>query len=200
MCAALGLIYSAVMYLEQNSVSCWQRCLWRHWFQPGACILMWQNPHNHRECDVLSDACLHLSYAGQFTSLSLSRCLFKWHFPVSSPVNILSWFLWRWSNFLASPPLPQRVVNENHYLAFTHIWTANAVHESYLSSPWSYPWQPLQIYQAQAQVLLVVVRSPVWLIHHLSHFHQFPCVLVPLPVGSTFAIFTVDWWNLSRIC
>jgi len=28
---------------------------------------------------------------------------------------------------------------------------------SYLSSPWSLPWQPLQIYQVQAQVLLVDV-------------------------------------------
>ena len=29
----------------------------------------------------------------------------------------------------------------------------------YLSSPWSLPWQPLQIYQVQAQVFLVDVRS-----------------------------------------
>jgi hypothetical protein len=65
-----------------------------------------------------------------------------------------------------------------------HVWTTNAFHVSYLSSPWSPPWELLQIYQVQVQVLLVHVRSLIWLIHQLFHFHQFPNVQAPLPVAS----------------
>jgi hypothetical protein len=58
------------------------------WFYP----MMTQVPQSHQECKAVSDACLHLSQLGMFTSPSLNMC------PVSNPVIILSWFIIRLSN------------------------------------------------------------------------------------------------------
>ena len=51
-----------------------------------------------RTCEAISVTCFHLSHSGLFSSTSLNRCPFKWQCPVSSPVIILSWFLFRLSN------------------------------------------------------------------------------------------------------
>ena len=64
----------------------------------------------------------------------------------------------------------------------------NASNVSYVSSPLSLYWQPLQIFPVKAQVPLVDERSLVWPIHHPFHFHQFPCVQAPIPVGSCYVL------------
>ena len=61
---------------------------------------------SQRMCVAVSDACLHLSHPGLFTSPSSNRCPFKWQCLVSSPVSILTWFLLRLSN---SPALSAEV-------------------------------------------------------------------------------------------
>jgi hypothetical protein len=51
----------------------------------------------------------------------------------------------------------------------------------------------------------VDVRSLVWLIHQLYHFHQFPCAPAPIPVGSCYVLSVSPGsddsprliWNLS---
>jgi hypothetical protein len=59
-----------------------------------------------RTCEVVSDACLHLSHSGFFTSLSLNKCVFQLQCPLSNLVIILSWFLLRLST---SPAFSQMV-------------------------------------------------------------------------------------------
>ena len=150
-CASLELIYSTVLYLEQSGVSCWQRCLQSHkvsWHDnPGACILMWPKPYIHKEHVRPFQICLHLSHLGLFTSPSLNRCSLKRQYSVGNPVIIFSWFLLRLSN---SPALFTEGFLRKPLSYLAHVRTANAPHVSYLSNPWSHPWQPLQIYQAQA--------------------------------------------------
>ena len=48
-------------------------------------------------CEDISEACLHLSHSGLFTSPSLNKCPFKQQYPLSNLVTILSWFLLRLS-------------------------------------------------------------------------------------------------------
>ena len=124
---------------------------------------------SQRRCEAVSDACLHPTHPGLSYSPSLNMRPFKWQRPVSNPVIILSWFLLKLSNSpdLLRKPLaclcPRKDLN-------TRV--------SCFSSPWSLPWQPLQICQGQAQVLSVDVRSLVWLIDQLFHFYQSPRVLL----------------------
>jgi hypothetical protein len=53
---------------------------------------------SQRMCVAISDASLHLSHPGLFTSPISTRYPFKRQCLVSSPVNILTWFLLRLSN------------------------------------------------------------------------------------------------------
>jgi len=55
-----------------------------------------------KKCGAIADAYLQPSHLGMFTSPSLIRCPIKWQCPGSNPVNILSWFLLRLSNYAAS--------------------------------------------------------------------------------------------------
>jgi hypothetical protein len=50
---------------------------------------------------AISDACLHLSHSGLFTSPCLNRCPFKWQYPAKGPVIILGWCMFTLSNFPA---------------------------------------------------------------------------------------------------
>ena len=111
---------------------------------------------SERMCEAVSEACLHLSHSGLFTSPILNRCPLNNKCPVSNTGSILSWFLLSW---VIPQLLLQRVFLRNSLLAFVHIQTASVPHVSYSSSPWSTPWKPLHIYTVQAQVLLVDVRN-----------------------------------------
>jgi hypothetical protein len=59
---------------------------------------MQPRPQSHKEREAISDACLHVSHSGLFTSPNLNRCPFRWRCPVNSPVNIHSWFLLKLSS------------------------------------------------------------------------------------------------------
>jgi hypothetical protein len=65
------------------------------------------------------NVCLLLSLLGLSTSLNLNRCHFKWKHPVSSPIIILSRFLFKSSNF---PALFTKGLLSKP-LAFLHPWT-----------------------------------------------------------------------------
>jgi len=119
---------------------------------------------SQRMCEAVSNACLHLSHSRLFTSLSLNRCPLKWQCPIS----ILSWFLLRFSN----SSIPCRgFLKQILSLSLPTYGLPMLVMFPILSSPQSLPWQPLQLYQGQAKVFLGHVRSLVWLIHQLFHFH-----------------------------
>ena len=75
-----------------------------------------------------------------------------------------------------------------HPPVFVHIWTANAPCVSHLSGSWLPPWQPLQIYQVEAQVLWLDARNLFWVTGQLFHFHQFLCALAPISAGFCYVL------------
>ena len=142
---------------------------------------MWPKPCSQKERETVSDACLHLSHVGLFTSPSLSRCPFNWRCPVSIPDNILSWILLRLSNF---PTFLQRVFKKalnlllsTYRLPMFHMFSTCPVPDNLPGN----------------QVLLVDVRSLVWPVHQLFHFHQFPCLLTPIPAGACYVLPVLSW-------
>jgi hypothetical protein len=103
LCAALTFMHHlAALHLEQSAESCWKRCFQSRGFikcQPRCLNFnVTKAAQSHTTYEAVSDTCLHLSYSGMFTSSSLNRCPFKWQCPISSPVIILSWFLFRLRN------------------------------------------------------------------------------------------------------
>jgi len=56
-----------------GSIKWWARC-------PSLNVA--KAPQSRTTCEAVSDACLHLSHWGLFTSLSSNRCPFKWQWPV----------------------------------------------------------------------------------------------------------------------
>jgi hypothetical protein len=53
---------------------------------------------SQRTCEAVVGVCLYQSHSGLFSSPRLNEFHFKWHCPVSNPVIILSWFLFRLSS------------------------------------------------------------------------------------------------------
>ena len=155
---------------------------------------------------AVSDVCLNLSLLGLFTSPSLNRRTFnpvscyqlcQYSQQVAAQVEQFPSFSGREFFFKKALCLPLSMYGLPMLLMFCTC-----------PVPLSPPWQPFQIHQVQAQVLLVHVGSLIWLIHQLFHFHQFPCVRALLLVRSCCIMSVLPGtdgspriiWNLSESC
>jgi hypothetical protein len=105
-----SFIHSAALPFEQNADLADRDVFNVTWFYKMmtqvAQFLMRPKPHIHQECVAVSNACLHLSYSGLFTSPTLNMC------PVSNPVIILSWFVIRLNN--SSPFFAEGFFKKTH--------------------------------------------------------------------------------------
>jgi hypothetical protein len=139
---------------------------------------MWPRLDTHKKRVDVSGARLHLSHWGLFTSLSLNGCPFKQQWTVRNLVNILRWFLPRLSN---SPALIAEGFLRQP-LSCLSLQTVDAPHASCLSIPWSAQWQ-----RSTGSGPMSGCKQPC-LIYQLLHFHQFPRVPTPIPLGSCYVL------------
>ena len=105
----------------------------------------------------------------------LNKRLSKCECPIRSPANILSWFLLGLR--ISSAFFFCRGFFREDLSSLLFMYGLSAPHVSYLCSPWSPSWQPLQLYQLQAQVLLVDVRSLAINSHVSRHPYQSDSVM-----------------------
>jgi len=141
-------------------------------------------------CEDISNACLHLSHLGLFTSPSLNKCPFKQQRPVSNLVTILSWFLLRLS---ISPAL----YAEGFLRKLLACLCPRMDCKRFSCFLLIQTWQPLHIYQVQAQVLWRNVRRLLWLNWSAVSFPSIPVCPGTLTswILLHFASFTSDWWQ-----